>query len=220
MIKKGYVVFLITVFLIATMAGCTSPNDLDLSKLETDGQFCYPGMRPGATPQEAEEALGFPLGEGKKSAEPAKVNGNDNATVVYYFPEETPFTILGDPVATDYTFIDDSLCGMSMVMEFDKGQSGKIEKLISKLTEYYGEPDINYTEDLSRHDKVATLTDTRWVRKGEGYFTSLVCNVMDLTKTGKPHYSVSLNFLYNGWIDFNEYLRTFEEKMEKKDTEQ
>jgi len=208
MIKKGYIVFLITVFLIATMAGCTSPNDLDLSKLETDGQFCYPGMRPGGTLQEAEEALGFSLGEGKEQTGPVPIYGKDNATLVYYFPKETTFTILGEPVATDYTFMEDSLCVMTIGMNLDERQSGKIKKLISKLTEYYGEPDINRIEE---YDDMTKLTDTRWLRQGEGYYTSIACGVMDLTNT-KRGYSVILNLLYNEWTDINALLSEYEEE--------
>ena len=89
--KKGICKFFITVFLLATMAGCrSSSSDFDLSKLEKDGQFSFPGLCPGASLQEVEEILGFSLGEGIEETGPAPVYGKDNAALLYFFPEETP----------------------------------------------------------------------------------------------------------------------------------
>jgi|InofroStandDraft_1065614.scaffolds.fasta_scaffold27326_2 hypothetical protein len=216
MFQKGICYFFITVFLIATMAGCTASNsDLDLSKLENGGQFSFPGLRPGASLQEVEEVLGFPLGEAIEETGPAPVYGKDNATLLYFFPKETPFTVLGKKVSTDYTFMEDTLCTMTIGMDFDVDHPEEKEKLISKLMELYGEPDINYTEDKPWQDSTMTVTNIRWIRESEGYYTVLACGILDLTSSGRSSYSVSLNLLYNEWTDVSELLSEYEEKLEE-----
>ena len=224
MFKKGICFFFATMVLLAVMAGCTSSDsDLDLSKLENDGQFSFPGLRPGASLQEVEEVLGFSLGEAIESTGPVPIYGKDNATLVYYFPKETPFTALGKKLHTDYTFMEDTLCTMTIGMSFDADRPKDAEKLISKLTKYYGEPDISYTEDEPWENGTRKFTDNRWVREGDGYYTVLVCNVVDLTSTGRSTYSVVLHLLYDEWSDVSELYSAFEEKLEKlerKDTKQ
>ena len=219
--KNGICKFFITVFLLATMAGCrSSSSDLDLSKLEKDGQFSFPGLCPGASLQEVEEILGFSLGEGIEETGPAPVYGKDNAALLYFFPEETPFTVLGKKVKTDYTFMEDTLCTMTIGMDFDVDHPEEMERLISKLIELYGEPDISYTEDKPWQEGTMTVTDNRWIRESEGYYTVLACGIIDLTSIGRTSYSLSLNLLYNEWTDVSELLSAYEEKLERKDTKQ
>ena len=213
--KRIVCYFFTAVFLIAAMTGCTV-SKLELSKLESGGQFSFPGLRPGASHQEAEEVLGFSLGNATEQTGPFPIYGKDNATLVCYFPKETPFTVLGQPVETNYTFLEDSLCNMTMTMEFDTGQSKEIEKMISILTESYGEPDIHYTEETPwGSGMMMTITDHRWIRQGEDYYTVLVCGVADLTKTSNPRYSVQLSLLYNEWTDVSELLSAYEEKLKR-----
>lgn len=213
--KKIVCYFFTAVFLIAAMTGCAASN-LELSKLESGGQFSFPGLRPGASHQEAEEVLGFSLGNATENTGPVPIYGKDNATLVCYFPKETPFTVLGQTVRTDYTFLEDSLCNMTIGIEFDAEQYEKIEKMISILMECYGEPDIHYTEETPWKGSIMmTITDHRWIRQGEDYYTVLVCGVADLTKTGNPRYSVQLSLLYNEWTDVGELLGAFEEKLKR-----
>lgn len=218
MVKKGIWHFFITVFLIAAMAGCAaSDSDLDLSKLENDGQFSFPGLRPGASLQETEDVLGFSLGKAVERTGPVPIYGKDNATLAYYFPKETPFTVLGKKVGTDYTFMEDTLCTMTIGMEFDANRPKEVEKLISELTKFYGEPDISYTEDQPWENGTRTVTDNRWVREGDDYYTVLTCVVIDLTNIGHSSYSVGLYLLYDEWSDVSELYSAFEEKLESLD---
>jgi hypothetical protein len=60
-----------------------------------------------------------------------------------------------------------------------------------------------------------TVTNIRWIRESEGYYTVLACGILDLTSSGRSSYSVSLNLLYNEWTDVSELLSEYEEKLEE-----